>query len=259
MDSRRDLVDTLAQLTEAMKVATGRLYRRFAEMTFDQMVEAGVATYFGCAADVAHMAGTYHQHEWQLIDDRTRRLWELYTEEYALDSYLSNFATVDGQHGAESEYYLNPVAYRLWRRGAARDDLPRTGRARPLVPAVVLDDHDYTRRASPDGLAGVAGDSSLPAKTGRYTFACGRLTEDEMNRAARAYSSPLLEPPWRNLDEPSIKYRWQRPEVDARYRYTQERSRLLRDRGSGLLRADLDRLRVEAGERPWSAVAADAG
>ncbi len=259
MDSRADLVDTLGALTEAMKQATGKLYRRFAAMSFDQMGEAGIYAYFQTAADVAHMAGTYDQPEWELIDDRTRRLWELYSEEYARDSYLSNFSLMDGRHAAESEYYLNPVSYRMWRRGGGQGDLPRAGRPRPLVPAYVLDDHDYPRRANPNGFADVKGSSSLPAKTGRYTFTRGQLTQDEMNRAAREYASPLLEAPWRNIDDPTVKYRWQRSDVDALYRYTQEHSRLLHDRGSALVRADLDRIRAEAGERPWNAAFADLG
>jgi hypothetical protein len=125
-----------------------------------------------------------------------------------------------------------------------------------LVPADVLNDHDYSRRANPNGVADVHGSSSHPSKRGRYTFTCGRLTQDEMNDAARAWRSPLLEAPWRNIDDASVKYGWQRPEVDALYRYTQERSRLLKDRGSALVRADIDRIRADAGERPWRDVLA---
>jgi hypothetical protein len=255
MDSRRELIDTLEEITEAMKGATAKLYHRFAEMSFDQMVEAGVYAYFQAAADVAHMAASYRQREWEMIDDRTRRLWELYTEEYSLDSYLSNLARIDGLQGAENEYYLHPVAYRIWRSSEPRGELPTSGRARPLVPAYVLSDHDYSRRVSPHGFADVHGTSSLPAKTGRYTFTRGRLTEDEMNAAAREFISPLLEAPWRNLDDPSVKHHWREPAVDHLYRYTQEHSRLLRDRGSALVRADIERIRAEAGEQPWSEVA----
>jgi hypothetical protein len=258
MDSRRELVDTLESVTEAMKRATARLYRRFSAMSFDQMVEAGIHAYFQAAADPIHMAGLYAQHDWELIDDRTRRLWELYSEEYSLDSYVSNMAALDGRQGAENEYYLSPVPYRMWRSGGAHDELPSHGRVRALVPAYVLNDHDYSRRANPNGIADVAGSSALPPKKGSYTFACGRLTEDEMNRAARDFTSPLLQAPWRNYDDSTVKYRWQHADVDALYRYTQKRSRLLRDRGSSLVRADLERIRSEAGERPWSKVRAGA-
>jgi hypothetical protein len=256
MDSRRDLVDVLEQVAEAMKDATAKLYRRFAAMSFEQMVEAGIHAYFQAAADVVHMAAAYRQEEWELIDDRTRMLWELYNEEYSHDSYMSNFAAVDGWQGAESEYYLNPVAYRIWRSSGGRGELPQTGRARPLVPAYVLGDHDYSRRANPGGLADVKGTSTLPSKSGLYTFARGRLAQDEMNQAAREFSSPLLESRWRNIDDPTVKYRWQQPEVDALYRYVQESSRLLRGRGSALVRADIERVRAEAGERTWTEVSA---
>lgn len=254
MDSRRDLVDTLDHVTQTMRAATSQLYERFAEMSMRQMVEAGVYAYFQAAADVAHMAGTYRQAGWELIDDRTRRLWELYSDEYSLDAYTSNMAQLDGRQGAESEYYLNPVAYRLWRSGGRRGELPASGRARPLVPGHVLNDHDYSRRASPRGLDDVRGTSSLPPKSGRYTFARGRLTEDEMNRAAREFSSPLLQPPWRHIDDATVKYRWRDPEVDRLYRYIQERSRLLAGRGASLVRSDIDRIRAESGERPWAQI-----
>jgi hypothetical protein len=254
MDSRRDLVDTLESVAEAMKRATTRLYRRFSAMSFDQMVEAGVHAYFQAAADPIHMAGLYAQRDWELIDDRTRRLWELYTEEYALDSYMSNMAALDGRQGAENEYYLSPVPYRVWRSAGGTDELPRHGRMRALVPGYVLNDHDYSRRANPNGLADVKGSSALPPKTGPHTFVRGRLTEDEMNQAAREFSSPLLQAPWRNYDDCTVKYHWHRPDVDALYRYTQERSRLLSDQGSALVRADIERIRAEAGERAWSEV-----
>jgi hypothetical protein len=75
-----------------------------------------------------------------------------------------------------------------------------------------------------------------------------------MNQRARTFSSPLLEAPWRHLDEQAVKWRWEEPEVDAMYRYAHEHSRLLRDQGSSLRRADLDAARRAAGERAWSDV-----
>ncbi len=254
MDSRRDLVDTLDQLSEAVKQATRKLYRRFASFTFTQMVEAGIYTYFQAAADIDHMAGTYRQADWEMIDDRTRRLWPLYNEEYAFDDYVAAFAMMDGFQASQNEYYLHPVSYSLWRRGGGQAELPPPARSAVPVPAHVLNGHDYSLRVNPNGLADVRGSSNLPAKTGGYTFVQGRLAEDEMNRAARAYDSPLLRPPWRYVDEQTVKYHYQDPEVDALYRYTQETSRLLRDRGASLVRGDIERIRTEAGERPWSAM-----
>jgi hypothetical protein len=251
MDSRAELTETLGALTDEIRQATRRLYSRFAEMSFDQMVEAGIYTYFQVCTDAAHMAGTYRQEEWEMIDKRTRRFWPLHNEEYSLDAYVSHFAAMDGLHASQSEYYLHPVSYAVWRRNGAATELPAPGRNANLVPARVLEGHDYTRRVNPGGLAEVEGSSSLPAKSGGYTFAAGRFDEAEMNERAGAYSSPLLEAPWRHLDEASVKYHWREPQVEEIYRYSQQHSRLLAGRGSSLRRADLDAIRGAAGERPW--------
>jgi hypothetical protein len=258
MDSARDLTDTLGALTEEITQATRRLYHRFSEMSFDQMVEAGIYTYFQAAVEPAHMAGTFRQADWEFIDERTRRLWPVFNEEYALDAYVSHFAAMDGLLAAQNDYYLHPVSYAVWRRGGAKGDLPAPGRNANLVPARVLGSDDYPRRVNPNGLADARGTSSLPAKSGPYTTTVGRLTEDELNERARAFRSPLLEAPWRHIDEQTIKWHHAEPEVDALYRYTQEGSRLLRDRGSSLVRADIDRIRREAGERPWNEVTVEA-
>jgi hypothetical protein len=89
----------------------------------------------------------------------------------------------------------------------------------------------------------------------------GKLSQDELNARAKAFQSPLIDGPWRNLDWATIKWHHDDPEVDAMYRYTQEQSRLLRDGGSSLVRADIDAARREAGERPWRevSVGAEAG
>jgi hypothetical protein len=73
-----------------------------------------------------------------------------------------------------------------------------------------------------------------------------------MNQAARDYSSPLLESPWRNFDEQHVKWNYEDEEVQAMYRYTQENSRLLKDKGSTLVRADIEEIRRAAGEKAWS-------
>jgi hypothetical protein len=255
MGSARELADTFAQLTQQISAATRNLYSRFAEMTFEQMVEAGMHTYLRAPADLSMVAGVYSQTAWDLVDDRTRRLSPIYNEEYALDAYVDNFAGMMGRAGSASDYYLHPVSYGIWRRGGGKERLPAPGRNAFLVPARVLDVDDYPRRVNPNGLADVRGSTTLPAKTGRYAFAGGRLTEDELNEHARSFSSPLFAAPWRHIDEQTVKWHWQEPEVDALYRYTQEHSRLLKDRGSSLRRRDLDSIRREAGERPWSEVA----
>jgi hypothetical protein len=255
MDSRADLIDTLDALTAEIQQATRRLYQVLAGFSFGQLVEAGATTYFRAPSEIAMMAGTYRQGDWDGFDERTRRLFPVYNEEYAVDGYVDHFNALLGAGAAQSEYYLHPERYAAWRRGGGVDALPSSGRIATLVPARVLDVDDYSRRANPAGLADVRTAMDLPGKAGAYQFVSGRLDEDEMNRRARAFDSPLLRSPWRNIDEATVKWHWQDPDVDRLYRYTQERSRLLSDRGSGLRRDDVDAIRRTAGERPWSETA----
>ena len=74
-----------------------------------------------------------------------------------------------------------------------------------------------------------------------------------MNDRARSFQTRFTDG-WRHLDENTIKWHYTDPEVEAMYRYTQEQSRNLRDRGSSLVRSDIDKARADAGERPWSGV-----
>jgi len=256
MDSAKELTETLLALTEELKVATRKLYSRFAEMTNDQMVEAGIYTYFQAATVGPHLAGTYRQKDWEFIDERTRRFWPVFNEEYSLDAYVDNFAALLGENAADTDYYLHPVSYGVWRRGGANGPMPTPGRNASLVPQHVLRDHDYSLRVNENGLSDAVGTSSLPAKSTRFSFVQGKLTEDEMNAAARSYSSPLFEEPWRSIDERTVKFHHRDDDVQALYRYSQEHSRLLPGRGASLRRGDIEEIRREAGERAWSDVTA---
>jgi hypothetical protein len=128
-----------------------------------------------------------------------------------------------------------------------------------MIPGHVLSDHDYSRRVNPNGLEDSKGTSSLPPKTSTYSTTAGRLTEAELNERARAFSSPLVDGPWRNFDAYTVKYHYGDPEVDAMYRHTQETSRLLRDAGASVVRSDIETRRTESGERPWRSISAFAG
>ncbi len=254
MDSRAELVDQLEYLTERMTDATRNLYRRFSGMTMDQMIEAGVVTYYQTAVDVLRMAGIYEQSEWDTIDFRTRRFWDLYNEEFALESYIDHFNMAAGTLGAQNEYYLHPVTYGVWRKGESKGELPQTGRTREFVPATVLSDHDYSLRANPNGVADIRGDRKLPEKTAGFVTTRGNLSQDEMNAEAAKWSSPLLQEPWRNIDDAAVKWNWESREVDDLYRYVQENSRLIKDRGATLRREDIARIRSEAGEATWEEI-----
>ena len=97
MGSRAELTRTLEELTAQLSDATRGLYKRFAEMSFDQLLEAGIYTYFQAAADISHMAGTYRQEDWETVDVRGRRFWPVFNEEYALDAYVDHFAAKLGK------------------------------------------------------------------------------------------------------------------------------------------------------------------
>jgi hypothetical protein len=258
MGSRAELVETFDGLTAQIHAATRQLYSRFAQMDATQMVEAGISTYLRAPVDLAMIAGVYDAADWDYVDDRTRRLWDLYNEEYAYDAYVDKFAALSGLRGGQSEYYLHPITYGVWRRSGGQGPLPAPGRSGDLVPADVLRDHGYSRRVNPNGLRDSRGTWSLPAKVGKITTASGRLTQDELNAQARALNTPLLQAPWRHIDEAAVKWRSEDPEAKALYRYAQERSRLLSGRGSTLTRSDIDAIRREAGERPWAEVSAAA-
>jgi hypothetical protein len=167
---------------------------------------------------------------------------------------MSDYIAYDGHFGAAGEYLVHPYSYRSWRPGTGAV-LPKPGRVAQLVPAYVLIDHDYSRRGSENATSTRI---SLPTKSSTYQFLDGRLTQDELNAKARSYTSPLLESPWRYFDDASVKFGYRDPDVDAMYRYTQEHSRLLKDQGSGLVRADIERIRREAGESTWEEIAAKA-
>jgi hypothetical protein len=254
MGSRKELITTLNDIADVVKAAITPLHRRFADMGFDKMTEAGILAYVYAMSDVSFMSGTWDQAEWESIDDRVRRLWPIYNEEFGTSSFMSDYVAFDGLYGAAGEYLIHPYSYRSWKPGVGMP-LPKPGRVAQLVPAYVLNDHDYSRR-SDDGASSTRSD--LPRKTSTYQFLDGRYTQEELNAKARAYSSPLLEAPWRNFDDASVKFGYLDPEVGAMYRYTQENSRLIKDRGSALTRADIDRVRTEAGESTWAEIASKA-
>lgn len=255
MTSAGDLTSTLEDLSDVMTEATRGLYKRFAEMSFRQMTDAGMYTYVQAANPLAMMAGTYRQDDWEFVDERTERFRALFNEEYALDAYVDTFAQPQGYQAAQTDYYLHPILYEIWRKsGDDRGPAPDAGRNAFLVPLHVVNDDDYPRRVNPNGLADCQGDSSLPPKGKGFATSQGYLSEDELNAAAREFSSPLFEDPWVHLDDQWVKYHWQSDEADALYRYVQHNSRLLAGAGAGITRDDIDRRREDVGERPWTAV-----
>jgi len=238
MGSPEELTQTLETIADTIEEAIAIQYKVFGEMSWLEMVHAGMLTYFQSPTDVAHMAGTYRQSDWDFIDDRTARFLALMNEEYSRDAYMDKFVNMSSRQSASSEYFIHPVS-------------KTHGRGTFLVPEGVLVDHDYPRRVNPNGLADCAGSSALPTKTGKYATTAGRLSESEANDAARAFVSPLVEMPFAHFDDDWVKYHSQDPSVHDMYRYTQDRSRLLQGRGSMLTHQDLVNIRAEADEAGW--------
>lgn len=253
MESKAELIDTLCSLAEICTKATRELYSRYAGFTNVQMIEAGVYTYLSAANGISHAAGTYRQSQWEFIDDRMRRLWPIFNEEYAMDAYIDHFAQNTGMNAAWNEYFMDTPAYGAWKSGSG--PLPGSGRNAVPVSRRVLVDDDYARRVNPRGPADWSGTTSLPAKTSSYTTSQGRLTEADLNEAARAFNSPVFEEPWASIDDAWVKWHWKDEDVQELYRHTQRGSRHLEGRGSGLRREDIAMIRREAGESSWGDIA----
>lgn len=260
MDSAAELTRTFGELSDRLTEATWRLYKRFVGMSAHQRIDAGMYTYVQNPPTLLHMAGSFRHADWEFVDRRNDRLRGIYNEEYATDAYVENYGALLGTQGAWHEYYLNPVHYSMWRRGGAASGaaLPTNGRMEFPVPASVLRDHDYSRRANPGGLADCTGPNSLPAKTGGWLTSRGLLSEADYNAAVAEGRPALAREPWVHLDDAWAKWHWRDPEADELYRRTQARSRLLSGRGAALRRADLAKIRTDAGEPAWTTLSTGA-
>jgi hypothetical protein len=256
MGSARELADTFEELAAACNEAIGKLYKRIADMSATQLIDAGLFVNFQLPVAVTQMAGTFRHADWEYVDRRNDRLRPIYNEEFAMDVWLENQGLLLGAHGGSHEYYLHPEFYNVWRKRGRQDGtpLPAGGRQALLVPAGVLIDHDYPRRVNPSGRLDCAGSASLPPKTGRWCTSQGRLNEADLNARALSFRPKATQEPWVYLDDQWVKYHWRDGEVEELYRHTQESSRMLRGAGSGLVRADIRYLREKAGDPPWTAV-----
>jgi hypothetical protein len=255
MGSAAELVTTLQELTARFSKATAGLYRRFVGMSGHQRIDAGMYTYVQNPTTLLHMAGRFRHADWEYVDPRNERLRGLYNEEYATDSYIENYGALLGAQGAWNEYYVNPVHYSRWRRGTASGDggaLPLNGRMEFPVSANVLRDHGYSRRVNPAGGSQLTGTNSLPAKTGGWLTSRGTLSESEYNAAVADGRPELARQPWTHFDDAWVKWNWRSPEADELYRRTQRDSRLLVGKGASLRRAELAKLRTDAGEPAWT-------
>jgi hypothetical protein len=207
---------------EILNQATADLWKRIANWSREQMIDAGALVYSSVAKDFAHLAGTYRQDDWFQLDDRVQRFKPLMNDEYGRDNLGEMVGLLGFPHQKANEYTMA--------RYSGLNQNMLTG-----LPYSVLVDSDFAPTAG-DRLSG---SSSLPAKNGLWTTSAGRLELDEYNRRAREFRPAVLAEPYRYLDEEWVKRNYPSARANELYELTQRGSRNLQGRGAGLRRADL--------------------
>jgi len=230
MDSASELADYLDTLRHAMTTATSELWKRMAGWSRDQMIDAGLLVYYGVVRDMAHMAGVYEQDDWFVVEDRVQRFKPLFNDEYGghLIAELVGYISLASQQGSE---------YHMSRLSNAPGDMWST------IPYSLLTDDEWTSGVGP--IRG--GSTSLPVKTQKYTTTRGKLTQDEVNEAVRDFVPTALAPDLRGLDDTWLKTHVDDPRAQRLYTATQANSFVLKDKGPGLHREDIAKLREAAG------------
>jgi len=123
MNSREELTSTFKSLTDQIKDASNKLWRRIASWSRDEMMDAGAITYFSIIKDLAHVAGVYEVEDWMMIDERADRFRSLFNDEYARDvltglcagllpTHAANEYTMM-QHSEKPQRLFSPVPYSL--------------------------------------------------------------------------------------------------------------------------------------------------
>jgi hypothetical protein len=71
------------------------------------------------------------------------------------------------------------------------------------------------------------------------------MTAEQLNEATRSFTPKVYSDRLRYLDDAWVKYNYDSELADELYGIDQEQSRLLRGKGAGLHRADVDALRAK--------------
>lgn len=226
MGSREELTETFNDLTERIKVATTKLWEEMAGWTRDQQLDAGALVYFGVGKEFAHIAGVYDEEDWMRIDERAERFRPLLNDEYGnlFLGELVGYISCPSQR--MHEYTM------MMHTGQPR-------RALSYFPYSMLHDGDFT-----ESVGGMRpGVTNLPAKNDRYRTSQGVLTQEEYNRRSREFVPRSCQEPYRFLCADWVKYHHDTPLADELFGFEQANSRLLKGKGAGLSRADVEALR----------------
>ena len=226
MESAERLAETFEKMAEQFKIATVTLWKRVAGWSRDQMMDAGALVYFSIIKDFAHIAGVYEVDDWMKIDSRADRFRPLFNDEFGRDmlgelvglislpsQQINGYAMM--QHNNRPVRYLSHLPYSI----LAGDD---------HVPSI-----DAT----------AAGVTHHADKQDRYVTTRGALTLEEYNRMAADFRPRQMDDQYRYICDTTVKYKQNDPRVVALYEMEQEHSRLLRGKGPGLSRSDIDALR----------------
>ena len=226
MDNAATMVDFLDHQEDVLTRATTNLWKLIAGWSRDQMIDAGAMMYAAVAKDLFHVAGIYEHDDWFTIDERAERFRPLLNDEYSRDflGELLGYVSLPAQQG--SPYSMSKFS-----------DQP--GDMWSPVPYSVLVDNEYTNEAGPSR----AGTSTLPGKTGPYLTTRGKLDLAEYNKSVSEFTPTLAREPYRFLDDAWVRDHHDTELADEMYRIEQRTSRNLRDRGSGVTRADIDKIR----------------
>lgn len=227
MDDAATMADFFDNEHEVLHRATRALWQEMAEWSRDQMLDAGALVYAGVAKDLFHIAGIYEHDDWFTIDERAQRFKPLLNDEYARDflGELLGFVSLPSQQGSP---------YVMTKQDNEAGDMWWT------VPYSVLADDEFTSTSGPLP----PGSTSLPGKTAKYSTTRGKLTLEEYNAQAAAFTPAVCKEPFRFLDDAWVKDHYQTPLADELYRLDQRGSRNLEGRGAGVTREEIDRIRA---------------
>lgn len=225
MESPEQLADTFETLTDIFRTATVELWKNMAGWSRDQMMDAGALVYFSLIKDFAHVAGVYDVDDWMKIDERADRFRPLLNDEFGRDFLGELVGLVDLPSQQLHDYAM----------------MMHNGRPARYISHIP---HGVLNGDIPASTAHVAaGVTHLTEKVDRYVTSAGALSLADYNARAAAFRPAQMQQPYRFLCDSSVRGAPNSADVAALYALEQEQSRLLKGRGAGLTRDQIEALR----------------